>query len=357
VSSKVQRFTVKAHPTDQHPAYYRWQTATVCVFVGEDDRAVALDIARKLISDHHWVVIEFLDKATLIEERVRSAGGEVWQAYQEALRGKMRLVEIIDQPTTSKDGSLPMLAPKMTETFIDSVVVEAGGHRFVPTGKRHALPQNADYLIDNYVFDLKTLEVDSLEINATQEKLGRLFGAAFPGKTSISLDPSLLSEADQKEYFDIVRKRLQKLIRHASSQVRATKAQIGNASLKGGVILLNSGFGSLPSSVFEEQAERCVQNDSTQIDCVICISVWLMTNGFDSTINCKFYPFPSQNPTVERLAKAFFKREEEWMTAFARTGFLPQEEATQPMKPVAFERNGIIFSFVPPQIPDKRFPG
>lgn len=210
-------------------------------------------------------------------------------------------------------------------------------------------------MIDDYIFDLKILEEDSLETEATQEKLAKLFGSAFPGKTSISLDPSLLSEPDRNEYFDIIRKRLQRLIRSASGQVRETKAQMGNASLKGGVILLNSGFGSLLPSVFEEQAERCAKHDSKQIACVICISVWLVTNGFDSIINFKFYPSPSENPTVEKLAKAFLKREEEWMTDFARSGFLPPVEATQPMKPVAFERNGIIFSFAPPQIPDERF--
>ena len=235
MSSHVQRFVVKAYPTDQHPRYYRWQTATVCVFVGEDDRTVALEIAKRSISDHHWVVTEFLEKATLIEERVRSKGGGVWQAYQDALRGRLRVVEIVDQPTTNKNSFPPMLAPKVTEAFIDSVVVEAGGLRFVPTAPKHSLPRNADYLIDDYIFDLKTLEEDSLEKDATQEKLAKLFGSAFPGKTSMTLDPSLLSGPDRNKYFNIVRKRLQKLIRSASGQVRETKAQIGNTSLKGGV--------------------------------------------------------------------------------------------------------------------------
>jgi len=355
MNQRVQRFIVRAHPAEEHPGYYRWQTATLCVFVGEDDKRKAFEKAKKTIADRRWVTIEFVEKATLIEDRVRSVGGDVWQAYQEALQGKTRLIEIVDQPTTSKGSSPPVLAPKVTEAFVDSVVIKAGGHRYVPTGPQHCLSRNADYLIDDYIFDLKMLEEESLEVVATQNKLADLFASAFPGQPTISLDPALLSPEKRGKYYDIVRKRLQKPVRSASGQIRETKLQIGDERLKGGVILLNSGFGSLHPSAFEEQAKRCAKQDSTQIECVICVSVWLLTNGFDSIMNFKFYPESPQNKTVERLAKAFWEREDEWMTEFARSGFLLPSEATEPMKAIAFERDGIIFSFVPPQIPDERF--
>jgi hypothetical protein len=211
-------------------------------------------------------------------------------------------------------------------------------------------------VIDDFIFELKTLEDESLEVVETQNKLAQLFKAAFPGEPSILLDPSRLPLDKQRIYLDIVRKRIARLVHSASGQVRETKNQIGDKQLKGGLILLNCGYNSLFPSIFEDQAERCIKQ-SSQIDCVVCVSVWLLTNGFDSTLNFKVHPKSSKNETVEKITKAFWEREEEWMTEWGRSGFAPATEATDPMKPLAFERDGIIFSFVPPQIPDERFSG
>lgn len=354
MSSRVQRFVVRAHPTDNHPKYYRWQTATLCVFVGDDDKQRALETAKRIITEHHWIPIDAFEKATLIEERVRGFGGDVWTAYQAALGGKVKFVEIIDQRTTDKASLSPILAPKVTEAFVDSVVIKAGGRRFIPSGPKSLLPRNADYIVDDHIFDLKILEDESLELASTQDKLAELFKEAFPGKPSITIDPTQLPPELRKEYFNIVKRRIERLVHSASGQVRETKKQIGNEEMKGGVILVNSGFGSLMPTVLEEQAERCVKQ-STHIHCAVCFSVWLFTNGFDSMINFKIYPPSSPNKTVAKLVNAFTEREEEMMNDWGRDGFPRPAEVTNPMKPVAFERNGIVFSFVPPQIPDERF--
>ncbi|MEI6197713.1 MAG: hypothetical protein WCS42_25650 [Verrucomicrobiota bacterium] len=354
MSSRVQRFIVRAHPTDNHPKYYRWQTATLCVFVGDDDKQRAFQAAKKAVANNHWIAVDAYEMATLIEERVQETGGVVWKAYQEALLGRIKLVEIVEQRTTDKESLPPMLAPKVTEAFVDSVVVKAGGKRFVPTGPKNLLPRNADYVIDDHIFDLKILEDESLENTSTQDKLAKIFKAAFPGRTSITIDPTQLPPELRREYFKIVKRRIERLVHSASGQVRETKKQLGNDALRGGVILVNSGLGSLMPSVLEEQAERCVKQ-STHIHCVVCLSVWLLTNGFDSVINFKVYPESSTNKTVEKLIKSFSEREEEMMNEWGRDGFPRPSETTDPMKPVAFERDGIVFSFMPPQIPDERF--
>jgi hypothetical protein len=72
-------------------------------------------------------------------------------------------------------------------------------------------------------------------------------------------------------------------------------------------------------------------------------------------MNFKVYPESSPNKVVNKLIKAFLQREEEMMNEWAGAGFPKPSEVTDPMKPVAFERDGIVFSFVPPQIPDERF--
>jgi len=234
-------------------------------------------------------------------------------------------------------------------------IVRAGGCGFVPQGPQSRLPRNADYLLDDYIIDLKALEEEGLGVESRQDKLAALFRSVLPNQRSITLDPTLLPPEKRRECLDIIGSRIKKHIQSASDQVRQTKLQIGNASLRGGVILLNSGFSSLPPSILEEQAERCAKKDSTQIEVVVCISVWLLTNGFDTTMNFQFYPNESTNSTIQKLKKAFWERENEWMTEFARSGFMPTGGTTTPMQAVAFERDGIYFSFLPPQLPDSRF--
>jgi hypothetical protein len=69
MSSRVQRFIVRAHPTDNHPKYYRWQTATLCVFVGDDDSQRAFQAAKKAVADNHWIAVD--TRAGKAQERRR----------------------------------------------------------------------------------------------------------------------------------------------------------------------------------------------------------------------------------------------------------------------------------------------
>lgn len=355
MSKHVQRFVVTAHPTDKHPKYYRWQTGTLCLFVGEDDKAVAVKKAKSQITKNNWVAIRFTDKATLIEERVRQVGGKVWEAYLQAQRGEIFFLDSVDQLTSGKQKLPPPLAPRVTETFIDHVITRAGGHRLTKQEANNEKSRNADYLIDDYVFELKTLEEEGLEKENRQKKLANLFRDAPSPRGSVSLDPSILPEAKRREYMDIVGGPIKTHIRSASDQIKKTKAHLRNAKLHGGVILLNTGYGSLPSKIFEQLVERYAKKDSRQIDSVACISVWLKTNGFDTNMVFKFYPKNSTNHTVEKIGKAFMEYVNEWMTEFARSGFTPKGLVTDPLKPIAFEQDGIIFSTVPLQIPDTRF--
>ena len=165
----------------------------------------------------------------------------------------------------------------------------------------------------------------------------------------------MLPEAKRREYMDIVGGPIKTHIRSASDQIKKTKAHLQNANLHGGVILLNTGYGSLPPKLFERLVERYAKKDSRQIGAIVCISVWLITNGFDTNMNFKFYPKTSTNRTVEKIGNVFMEYVNEWMTEFARSGFTPAGLVTDPLKPIAFEQDGIIFSTVPPQIPDTRF--
>jgi hypothetical protein len=165
MSINIQRFVVKAKPFNSNTKYYEWQSATIVMFIPENNKRLAVDKARETLVKNHWELISFEDKSTLIEERVREAGGEVWQAYQYAENGKTVLRIFPDHFGAGNEAfseHFKYFRPlRITESFIDRVIQEAGGRRFSEINVNDM--KNADYLIGDYIFELKTLQEERLQ--------------------------------------------------------------------------------------------------------------------------------------------------------------------------------------------------
>ena len=73
----IQRICVRAKPASANPDYYEWQTAVICMFVPDNDRLMAVERARNELGKRHWEFISYVNKSTLIEDRVREAGGDM----------------------------------------------------------------------------------------------------------------------------------------------------------------------------------------------------------------------------------------------------------------------------------------
>src|SRR3990167_1601675 len=85
MARKVQRYCIQGKPTKENLEFFEWETASICMLVPEDDKELALRRARDELIRRKWEILKFDSKGTLIEERVREEGGEVWDAYQETL--------------------------------------------------------------------------------------------------------------------------------------------------------------------------------------------------------------------------------------------------------------------------------
>lgn len=346
----IQRICVKAKPSAHNPEYYDWQTASICMFVPEDDKPLALEKARRELTRLHWVFVAYEDKSTLIEEKVSEAGGEVWDAFQYARQGKIFFRVFPDHFGAADKSFRPILPARVTEAFMDRVFVDAGGRRLRETEKQSGV-RNADYLIGRFVFELKDLQEEGLEKGSRQEKLAKLFCKYYPGQSEIFIDPSVLSKPDYLKYLEIISTPIKTHIRSASKQVKATKNLLKRNDLFGGIALLNTGFGSFPHEAFAEQVERYAAKDSKQFEAVISISAWTYTNGFDSFMYYRFSPTDAKHEEVLAIKKAFDKRFEQMMTDIL-TGKLPDSaEKSSPAKPVTFEHSGIDFAWVPPRVP------
>ena len=179
------------------------------------------------------------------------------------------------------------------------------------------------------------------------KKIAELFANYFPGETEIAIDPSILSKTDYSRYLDIIGTPIKTHIRSASKQIKDTKALLNRQDLLGGIILLNTGFGSFPHDAFAEQVERYARKDSKQFFAVISISVWSDTNGFDTYVLYRFSPVESEHKEVTALRDAFSKRFEQMMTDVVRGNIPESTERASPTKPVAFNHQGIDLAWGP----------
>ena len=128
-----------------HPKYFDWQLANVCIFIAESDQEHAITKAKGKLIAERWRMIEFQGGSTLIEERVKAEGGEIWEAYQLAEATGSFFRAFIEGRTGDRQDPMVPTFPRITEKFIDKVVARAGGRRLTAGESDHDKTRNADY--------------------------------------------------------------------------------------------------------------------------------------------------------------------------------------------------------------------
>jgi hypothetical protein len=353
MSQRVQRFVVHACPGPQHPEYYSWQTAQICLFVGDDNRERAFASACDEMRRQHWLPIGPFRKETLIERRVLDGTPENLRvAYAEAKAGNVIFKRSLDQMPMATKGHLPVpKAPRIGEAFMDQVIDGAGGRRLTKSEADEEKGRNADYCFQDAVIELKDLQEEGLLVTTRQERLSRLLRPIASGAEYASLSPANLSETQWLEYIDILGRPIQNHVKSAAKQLKVSRAKLGSS--RGGVIFLNTGYSSIPHELFNAMVHRYCTKDTRQVDFAICISSWLLTNGFESEYFVAFDPREGGCALVSAIREAFWKEEERLMAEWAGRGFLQDREMLQPIEPIAFSSGGVNFSTEPPTLPSE----
>lgn len=343
----IGRVGVRAKPAKNHPEFKEWETANVVVLVASDGRDEVLTRAREVLRKEKWEVLEVQLCDRLIEARVREQGGDMMAAFDAAVTTGSAIRVFPNNFVPGKSG-IPAIVPmRITESFIDQVVADVGGKR-IPTDEENKV---VDYHIGDWLFELKDLQEDGLLQPERQKKLAKLFSFfAVPG-LPVQIDPTVLDEDGRREFFNIPSTSIQPQVKKASKQIRSTKALLSNDSLKGGIIYLNTGYGSFTRDEFGLLVERYVRKDTTQIEAIFCAATWTETNGFDSYIYFRTYPEKPSIPVIEELQRAFETRFEEAMTQLV-LGTLPSSAVfADPLTPVTFSLDGIDYVWQPGKVP------
>ena len=142
-------------------------------------------------------------------------------------------------------------------------------------------------------------------------------------------------------------------MKKASKQVRSTRGLLNKDDLKGGIIYLNTGYGSFAPEEFGPLVERYVRKNTSQIEAIFCVALWNETNGFDSYVFYRTYPEKPNIAVVSQLKDAFAKRFEEAMTQLM-FGTLPATSIpAAPLTPITFSVDEIDYVWQPGLVPLK----
>ena len=346
VKPQVQRFIVRAKPAANHRKYRPWETASLVVFIGEGDCATALFRLDAVLRTHRWELLAFEEKGTLVEQRVREIGGDVWAAYQTAQTRGDYLVELPEHFGAGNHRP-PLAPPRINEHFVDEMIRRGGGRRLTDAERGGDGDENADYLLDDFIIELKEIREEPLGKEERQHKLAALFTPYFPNDSEVPLDPSVLTQADTLAFYEIIGGPIQRAVKKAAKQIRATRDRLGLASSRGAVILVNSGSYTLIHERFHVLGEFYAHKDTRQIEEVASIVQGFTTNGFDSCFSGQFFPIGSRTPLAEKLATSFSEQMDVLMNEWGHSGFIQPEDAMEPPLPIQFIADGRVFAWVP----------
>jgi len=111
---------------------------------------------------------------------------------------------------------------------------------------------------------------------------------------------------------------------------------------RGGLVLLNSGYYSLPHQFLEEIAATA-STRSQLIELVICITAKAQTNGFDCYMNWEFSPKNPRTDIAQRIFAVYDNTLHDVMTDWVRGGIAGRPNHQPLTEPVSFEYGGKTF--------------
>ena len=95
------------------------------------------------------------------------------------------------------------------------------------------------------------------------------------------MDPQVLSEWDRRKYFKILEGPIKTQVKKASKQLKSTTIKVAK-EIKKFLLIVNNGYSALDAEEFKKVVNKCVKNDTSNIDYVISCGIYYYSDGFDS---------------------------------------------------------------------------
>ena len=214
-----------------------------------------------------------------------------------------------------------MAPPRPDESFVDKMIFHAGGRRLTADERANDEAENADYVIEEFIVEGKDLQEERLAKPECHERIAEIFWPYFEEAAVVPLDPAVLSDNDFQRYVEILARPIESAVKKASRQVRATIDRMQILGWERGIVLLNSGYGSLSHDLFEQIAAREAKERSFKL--LVCLTARTQTNGFDTYMTWEISPKNPSTHVESKLFHSFDKIVTEVMDDWGHGGFLP----------------------------------
>ena len=184
----------------------------------------------------------------------------------------------------------------VSEADFDQVITSAGGSRILEDG-------SADYRLNEAIIELKLVSEEGFDKAERQKKLAAyLFRETPPKRRVVVIKPEQLNDADSRDYYRIIEVPIKNACKKASKQLQVTAARCNQKPVQV-LVILNVGYTLLSPDEFKDVCFKCVRNDTSGIEWLICGGVYFYSDKADNYVIARFEDFPFN------LGRSFASRE------------------------------------------------
>ncbi|HAB19239.1 MAG TPA: hypothetical protein DCE44_22780, partial [Verrucomicrobiales bacterium] len=226
----------------------------------------------------------------------------------------------------------------VTEEDFDRVITSAGGSRILEES-------SADYRLNEAIIELKLVSEEGFEKTDRQRKLANLFREMQPDQPVVLISPESLNESNSRNYYRIVEVPIKNACKKASKQLQATAKRDGQPPVRV-LVILNVGYTLLSPDEFKDVCFKCVCNDTSGIDWLVCGGIYFHSDKFDNYVIARFENLPinlgRSFPSRDALLESWDRYLNESMTEMVRNP-VPISDGRMPVIDLTFELNSIRY--------------
>ena len=232
----------------------------------------------------------------------------------------------------------------LTEVDLLQIVEAAGGYRAHPNAYQRQAP-SADFILNEAIIEMKTLNEEGLCKLERQKKLANLFKPLYPDRPVVVLDRNNLSKELQKKHDRIVEGPIKSAVASAKKQLAQSRKEISETSASI-LLVINNGYTSLDHDSLTDLVTHRVQQDTNSIDGVVVAGCYYYSDEFDSyflwPINYVPIKLKSTFDSFPLLRKAWHDFSEKFMTD-AIQGRFAENPSKYPVMDITFTVHDTTF--------------
>jgi len=241
---------------------------------------------------------------------------------------------------------------RIEERDFDNIIVSAGGHRVSKDESREE-SENADYLVDDVLIELKIVEEEPTRKALKQERLASLFGN---NSETVVIDPQVLDESGRKRYYRIIESPIKQHIKKAASQLKQSQKML---DLHGPriAILINNGLYALSREEFESAAIRCASNDTSAVDILFVGGMYYYSDTYDMYLFPRLSSIYMNGHFECRVVDSIRTAWDAFVERYMRQVIVDTDtdRTKEPVTEIAFEVSGVRYVKPAPRMPASDF--